>query len=131
MFSPTPRKHYLNITPNNIVRIYPPHSQEEESRRTPLVSGLKFKVASFPKCNLTWKCIIEFHACTYLVSVLHRSYQILRTEDQKIFQVYIDLKTHCRVTHKLINKKIILRKSHFTQQIDCHFSIQVHPETAN
>ena len=35
VFSPTPRKHYLNITPDNIVRIYTPNA--DNSARQSLV----------------------------------------------------------------------------------------------
>ena len=56
VFSPSHRKHYFNITPSNIIRIYPTNSGEKTSQ-APLVYQLHTcKLLLFAMKICTWYC---------------------------------------------------------------------------
>lgn len=91
VFSPSPRKHYFNITPSNIIRIYATNSGEKTSQ-APLVcqlhtSSCKLSVMKYYMYMYKYQTKFKYHAMYLLSYRVYQTYLVLKI--QKIVQVNV------------------------------------------
>ena len=81
VFGPAPRMHYLSITPDNIVRIYPVTDMATRRPLVCLMACTVFSIDHLCVCVCVCVCVhvlvVTKHACFDKVTVMHTEYVII------------------------------------------------------